>query len=45
MNNEGGSAESISITGVVEVERDANRNTFSTNLTGQDTKILLRVWS
>ena len=32
MNNEAGSAESVSITGVVEVEREANNNTFSTNL-------------
>ena len=28
-----GSAESMSITGVEEEERDANGNTFSTNLT------------
>ena len=32
MNDEAGSAEFVSITGVVEVERDANENTFSTNL-------------
>ena len=28
-----GSVEVVSITGVVEVKRDANENTFSTNLT------------
>ena len=33
MNDETGSAESVSITGVVEIERDMKENTFSTNLT------------
>ena len=38
-NNETGSAEVVSITGVVEVERDANVNTFFTNLTRRDIRI------
>ena len=33
MNDEGGNAEFASITSVVEVERDVNVNTLSTNLT------------
>ena len=33
MNDEVGSAEFVSITGMVEVERDAHENTFSINLT------------
>ena len=32
-NDEAGSAEVVFIIGVVEVERDKNGNTFSTNLT------------
>ena len=33
MNDEVGNVEFVSITSVVEVERDANVNTLSTNLT------------
>ena len=33
MNDKAGNVEYVSITGVLEVEGDANRNTFSTNLT------------
>ena len=33
MNDEAGLVESVSITDVVEIERDTNRKTFSTNLT------------
>ena len=33
VNDEEGNAEFVSITDVSEVERDANVNTFSTNLT------------
>ena len=43
MNDEAGNAEFASITSVVEVERDVNVNTLSTNLTCQDVKIFLRV--
>ena len=32
MNDEVGSAEFVSITGMVKVKRDAKENTFSTNL-------------
>ena len=39
MNNGAGSAESVSIIGVVEVERDANGNTFSTNLNDETQRI------
>ena len=45
MNDQAGSADFVSITGVAEVYRDANKKTFSMNLTLQDTKIFLRVGS